>query len=115
MEPNELPTESDAFWQLYLQEHSSACNRWLHVSGTLASVGLVALAICMRNAWYLVAASLIGYGLAWFGHAFVERNRPLSLRSPWRSFKCDYRLTYLMLVNGGMIHRQKDDVGKHRI
>lgn len=51
--------------------------------------------------WLLFIVPLSGYGFAWFGHAFVEKNRPLSLRAPIRSLFCDYRLAAIMWAGQG--------------
>ena len=87
-----------SFWDLYLQEHQQSANRWLHAIGTVASWIVAGTAIWSRMWWLLLFAPIAGYGCAWFGHAFVERNRPLSMKYPLKSFLADYRLTLLLLT-----------------
>lgn len=86
------------FWQLYLQEHQHPVNRWLHAGGTCVSWIVVAYAVWCRSFWWLLLAPVAGYLLAWSGHAFVERNRPLSIKYPLQSFIADYRLTLMMIL-----------------
>jgi hypothetical protein len=64
------------FWPFYLGEHSQAGTRALHFLGTLLGLGLLAAALVLWD-WRLLASALVtGYGFAWLGHAFIERNRP---------------------------------------
>ena len=50
------------------------------------------------SSWLLLVVPLAGYAFAWSGHAWVERNRPMTLRDPWRSLCCDYWMTWLVLT-----------------
>jgi hypothetical protein len=43
-------------------------------------------------------ALIPGYGLAWIGHFFVERNRPGTFSHPWWSFVSDFRMTWLLVT-----------------
>lgn len=86
------------FWTLYLQEHSHPWTRWLHAIGTLSSLGMLFSAWYFANWWLVLVAPAIGYGMAWSSHALIERNRPLSMRYPVRSFLADFRLTFKMLL-----------------
>ncbi|MGQ0636707.1 MAG: Mpo1-like protein [Planctomycetaceae bacterium] len=87
----------DEFWGAYLAAHRSPLNRWLHVVGTVLSVGVAIAAVVTQSWWWLLLAAVVGYAPAWVGHAFVEHNRPLTATAPLRSLICDYRLTLLML------------------
>ena len=80
------------FWPLYLAEHSRPATRGLHYLGT--GLGLVFLAAAaFFGDWRLVIVALFfGYGFAWLGHAFVERNRPATFRHPFWSFVSDFRM-----------------------
>lgn len=98
MASNNLPTDPKEFWNLYLHEHQTASNRWLHAIGTLASWTIVVAAIATGRYWGVLFAPLVGYAFAWTGHLLIEKNRPLTLKAPWRSLKCDYRLTLLTLT-----------------
>jgi len=39
-----------------------------------------------------------GYGFAWAGHFFVERNRPATFRHPFYSLAADYVMVWKMLT-----------------
>ena len=40
--------------------------------------------------WWLLAALLCGYGFAWVGHFFFEKNRPATFKHPFYSFVGDW-------------------------
>ncbi len=93
---NELEESPGAFWELYIGEHQKPLNRWLHAIGTLLSFILIIYTIVSQNWWLLFLVPIVGYGFAWFGHAFIEKNRPLSFKFPVRSLFSDFRLAFLM-------------------
>ncbi|NLW96232.1 DUF962 domain-containing protein [Luteimonas wenzhouensis] len=78
------------FYPFYLSEHANRTSRRLHFTGSCAALVFVALAIAQRNAWWLLAALVAGYALAWIGHFFFEKNRPATFRHPFYSFAGDW-------------------------
>ena len=48
------------------------------------------MAVVERNAWWLLAALFCGYGFAWVGHFFFEKNRPATFKHPFYSFAGDW-------------------------
>ncbi len=86
------------FWPFYLGEHSHPVNRWLHAIGSLGVLGLVAATIATRQPLLLLAGPVVGYGFAWVGHFFVEKNKPASFKYPLKSFISDWRLLYVTLT-----------------
>lgn len=97
------------FWPLYLREHAKPVTRaWHYFGTTLALASLVALMV--TGQWYwLVGALLIGYGPAWIGHFFVEKNKPASFKYPVWSFVSDFRM-YFTFLSGG-IGRELEKAG----
>jgi hypothetical protein len=78
------------FYPFYLDEHRNAMSRRLHFVGSCGVLVLVAVAIASGNPWWLLGALLCGYGFAWVGHFFFERNRPATFRHPVYSFMGDW-------------------------
>lgn len=78
------------FYPFYLGEHSNRICRRLHFAGSSASLGWIAAAVTTRNPWWLLAALLTGYGFAWVGHFFFEKNRPATFKHPFYSFIGDW-------------------------
>ena len=50
------------------------------------------------DAWGLVLMPLFGYGFAWMGHFFFEKNRPATFIYPFYSFMGDWVMYRDMLV-----------------
>jgi len=95
MSQREMRTFAE-FWPFYVTEHSRPATRWLHAAGTLAGVALlIFFAATARWAW-MPLALVPGYGFAWVGHFFVERNRPATFAHPWWSFVSDFRMLWLL-------------------
>ena len=78
------------FYPYYLGEHANRTCRRLHFLGSLGVLALLALALASRNGWYLLGALLCGYGFAWIGHFFFEKNRPATFKHPLYSFIGDW-------------------------
>lgn len=79
------------FWPHYLGEHLHPMNRSLHFVGTSLVYGIVAMAWIQSPRW-LALAPFVGYGFAWVGHFFVERNRPATFTYPLWSLRGDFRM-----------------------
>ena len=64
----------------------------------MVGTGLVILAfvgfLLTLNPWWLLAMPLIGYGFAWVGHFFFEKNRPATFQYPLWSLMGDFRLFF---------------------
>ena len=86
------------FWPHYVADHSRPATRALHALGTTTGTLLVVALLATGRWWLLPLALVPGYGAAWVGHFFVERNRPASFRHPLWSFLADYKMVALMLV-----------------
>ena len=78
------------FYPFYLAEHGNRISRRLHFIGSCGVLALLVVALVQRNAWWLLAALSCGYGFAWVGHFFFEKNRPATFRHPFYSFMGDW-------------------------
>jgi hypothetical protein len=91
----------EEFWPFYVREHSKKTTRMLHFVGTTVATAIAATAIIKRKPLLIPLALVSGYGPAWIGHFFVEKNRPASFKYPLWSFISDYRML-AMMVTGQM-------------
>lgn len=78
------------FYPFYLSEHRDRNSRRLHFVGSCGVLVLAAVALVTFNAWWLLAALLCGYGFAWVGHFFFEKNKPATFKYPFYSFAGDW-------------------------
>ena len=98
------------FWPYYLSEHRLRRTRQLHFFGSSLAL-LLGIAALWTRYWYLILVAVVcGYGFAWFGHFFAEKNRPASFRYPLYSFLADWKMWGMMLTG-----RMKGELGKLRI
>ena len=72
--------------------------RAFHTVGTIAWLALLCTALATRRWEPLVASPVIAYGLAWFSHLAIEKNRPLSFRHPLLSVIGDHLLAYYVVT-----------------
>jgi hypothetical protein len=86
------------FYPSYLAEHSDRTCRRLHFAGTTLGLAAVLAALATLDWRWLVAGLLAGYGLAWTGHFFFERNRPATFSRPLYSFLGDWVMWKDMLT-----------------
>jgi hypothetical protein len=98
------------FWPFYLQEHRKPATRVVHYLGTIASALVLLWAIATQTWWGLLLVPLLGYGPAWFGHFFIEHNKPATFQAPVWSLISDYRMCGLWL-SGRLGH----ELMKHQI
>lgn len=86
------------FWPFYLHEHSSARNRLLHFIGSTLGLIIFAVALGLKSYLLIIPALISGYAFAWFGHFFIEKNRPATFKYPFKSFISDWRMWYTILT-----------------
>jgi hypothetical protein len=80
------------FYPFYLSEHRHATCRRLHFAGSVLVLASIVAAILTRSAWWLAAAPIAGYGFAWVGHFFFEKNRPATFGHPFYSLLGDWAM-----------------------
>ena len=87
------------FYPFYLSEHKNKTSRMLHFIGTFLIFGLlIFLAIAQKEAQFWIVLPLTGYGFAWVGHAFFEKNKPATFQNPWYSLAGDFVMFYHILT-----------------
>ena len=76
------------FYPFYLSEHMNPVCRGLHFLGS--TFVLLVILISFSNIKFLISAPFIGYGFAWVGHFFFEKNTPATFSYPLYSFMGDW-------------------------
>jgi hypothetical protein len=80
------------FYPAYLAEHADRTTRRLHVVGLAIALALLVTAV-IGGRWSLLwVLPVVGYGFAWLGHFFFERNRPATFRYPLYSLLGDFAM-----------------------
>ena len=78
------------FYPFYLSEHRNGTSRFLHFVGSCCVLGLLGTAMATGNWALLLFTPVAGYGFAWVGHFFFEKNRPATFKHPFYSFMGDW-------------------------
>ena len=87
------------FYPFYLSEHKNRTSRILHFIGSFLVLGLlVFLLLSQKEARFWIALPLTGYGFAWVGHAFFEKNKPATFKHPMWSLRGDFTLFFDILI-----------------
>ena len=86
------------FWPYYLAEHSRPGTRLLHLVGTSIALATVVVFILIGKWWLFPLGLIPGYGAAWIGHFFIEKNKPATFQYPLWSFIGDYKMIWMMLT-----------------
>jgi hypothetical protein len=87
----------EEFWPFYVSQHVHSVNRSLHFVGTTLVLAFFGLGL-LRDPSFLLACPFAGYGFAWVGHFFFEKNRPATFTYPLWSLRGDFRMYRLMLL-----------------
>jgi hypothetical protein len=109
---SEPETFSDyaAFWPFYLSQHSKRATRLIHVAGTCLALLAIMKGIAGFSIGWLLMGPVIGYGMAWIAHAFVEKNHPATFTYPLWSLRGDFHMLWLWLTG-----RLEIELARHRI
>ena len=92
-------TSFATFYPFYLSEHSNRTCRRLHFVGSSLGLVCLALAIVLRQPWWVALGLLLGYALGWVGHFGFEHNKPASFQRPLYSFMGDWKM-YAQMCSG---------------
>ncbi|MEZ5564539.1 MAG: DUF962 domain-containing protein [Gammaproteobacteria bacterium] len=87
------------FYPDYLRAHQNRSCRRLHFLGTTL-VLLIVIGSVLSAEWrWLFVLPIAGYGPAWIGHFYFERNRPATFSHPLYSLIGDFRM-YVDMLSG---------------
>lgn len=87
------------FYPFYLKQHRNKICRILHFIGTTIVFALTLTAIYHKTPRLLVLVPIAGYGFAWIGHFFFEKNKPATFQYPLWSLKSDFKM-YFDILSG---------------
>jgi hypothetical protein len=80
------------FYPYYLSEHADRTCRRLHFVGTTLVIATALYAVLTAQPLYLLLMPLLGYGFAWVGHFFFEKNKPATFKYPLYSLIGDFAM-----------------------
>lgn len=86
------------FYQFYLNEHQHPTCRMLHFIGTALVFMILFVGLFTKNYSLLLGIPLVGYGFAWVGHFFFEKNKPATFQYPLFSLASDFKLFFDLLL-----------------
>ena len=87
-----------SFYPFYLGEHSNRMSRRLHFVGSCGVLLLLLMSFVTRSYAWLALMPVCGYGFAWVGHFFFEKNRPATFTHPLWSLMGDWVMFKDILV-----------------
>ena len=90
-------TSLKEFYPYYLTEHQNLTSRILHFIGTALLLMALITAVLFHDWRFLVVMPFIGYGFAWVGHFFFEKNKPATFKYPAFSLASDFMLFWDLL------------------
>lgn len=86
------------FYPYYLTEHSDKTCRTLHYIGTSLFLCVLLYSIITQKWSFLWLIPVVGYGFAWVGHFFFEKNKPATFTYPFFSLFSDFVMVYHFLT-----------------
>lgn len=92
-------TSLKEFYPFYLSEHQNPNCRALHFVGTgLVIISFITFLVTL-NWIYLAIIPVLGYGFAWVGHFFFEKNKPATFQYPGYSLASDF-IMFFDIIRG---------------
>lgn len=85
------------FYPYYLSEHANRTSRRLHFIGTFLVIITFCYLVITQNWKQLWVIPIVGYGFAWVGHFFFEKNRPATFKQPIYSLIGDFKMFFEIL------------------
>ena len=85
------------FYPYYLEEHAKTGTRVMHFIGTFLVIAVLIFALATQRWFWLAAIPVLGYGFAWVGHFFIEKNKPATFKYPLYSLGSDFVMFWDLL------------------
>jgi len=96
------------FYDYYLSEHKNKICRTLHFIGTALALAFLLSAIFYGTLVNWLLVPIAGYGFAWMGHFFFEKNKPATFSYPIWSLLSDFKLFLEILLGTKSLDSSKD-------
>ncbi|PCI33677.1 MAG: hypothetical protein COB60_07540 [Flavobacteriaceae bacterium] len=103
-------TSFKEFYPFYLSQHQDRICRLLHVIGTTIVLSLTFTAVYHLNFRLFIYVPIAGYGFAWIGHFFFEKNKPATFKYPLWSLKADFKMYFDILMGKLSLDASKDKI-----
>ena len=97
----------EEFYPFYLKQHSNKICRLLHVIGTTIVLALAFTAVYHNIPALWIAVPIAGYGFAWVGHFFFEKNKPATFKYPMWSLRSDFKMYFDFLSGKNSLDASK--------
>jgi len=98
MKPRKEYTSFSKFYPFYLSQHEDKTNRRLHFCGSLLVITVALVALFTQHYLLFLAVPFAGYGFAWVGHFFFEKNKPATFTYPLYSLAGDFVMFWQILT-----------------
>lgn len=96
------------FYPFYLSQHSNKTCRLLHVIGTTVLLAITFTALYHNQPMLFIFVPIAGYGFAWVGHFFFEKNKPATFTYPLWSLASDFKMYFQILAGTIALDTSKD-------
>ena len=97
MSTNKQFSSLKEFYPFYLKEHKNHTSRALHFIGTFLIFAILIFGSIKKEFTFFYFCPLVGYGFAWVGHYFFEKNKPATFKHPFYSLASDFLLFFDIL------------------
>lgn len=98
------------FYPYYLTEHQHPTSRALHFTGTAGLIILLGYGLFVGPLWLVALVPVCGYGFAWVGHFFFEKNKPATFVYPGMSLISDFIMFWHILT--GQLPKKLEEAKK---
>ncbi|MBK7344113.1 MAG: DUF962 domain-containing protein [Saprospiraceae bacterium] len=98
------------FYPYYLTEHQHPTSRALHFIGTAGLITLLVYGLFVGPLWLVALVPVCGYGFAWVGHFFFEKNKPATFVYLGMSLISDFIMFWHILT--GQLPKKLEEAKK---